>query len=112
MSIIPFIFFSQLLFSISDIIGRKNMKERGVGYWSLIMRPWLLLYLLVRVGAISLMLYVYFGMYVGRASVCSAAIALLITALIGSLYLKEKSSIKSLIGLILIVIALVLQGWR
>ena len=112
MHIIPVIFFSQFLFSLSDIIGRKNMRKRRASYWALVMKPWLLLYLAVRVMAISLMLYVYYSMYVGRASVCSAALSLLIAALIGSVYLKEKISKKSLIGLLFIMIALILQGWR
>lgn len=112
MSIIPIIFFSQFLFSLSDIIGRKNMRKSGDGYWTLIARPWLLFYVAIRVLAVSLMLYVYYSMYIGRASVCSTAISLLISALIGSVYLKEKISSKSLIGLLFVFAALILQGWR
>lgn len=112
MEIILIIFFYQLLFSISDIMGRKNMKSVDESYWRLIRKPWLIIYLSLRVVAVSLMLYVFYNMYVGRAVVCSASMALLISAVIGSMYLKEKVSVKSKLAMTLIVIALMLQGWR
>lgn len=112
MKIILIIFFYQLLFSISDIMGRKNMKLPGKSYLSLIGKPWLIFYLSIRVIAVSIMLYVFYNMYVGRAIVCCAGISLLISAIIGSLYLKEKISKKSLLAVSFIIIALFLQGWR
>ena len=112
MNIIIIIFLFQLLFSIGDIMGRKNMKQQARNYWYLIKKPWLIIYLSLRIMAVSLMLYVFYNMYVGRAVVCSAGMALLISAVIGSLYLKEKISPRSYLALSFIVIALVLQGWR
>ena len=112
MEIILIIFCYQLLFSISDILGRKNMKIAGQSYFELLQRPWLIFYLSVRVVAVSLMLYVFYHMYVGRAVVCSAGMSLLISAIIGSLYLKEKICKKTLFALALIMTAIVLQGWR
>ena len=112
MKIISLIFFYQLLFSISDIIGRKNMKLTGKSYFYLIKKPWLISYISMRVIAVSLMLYVFYNVYVGRAVVCSAGMSLIISALIGSIFLKEKISNKSFIAVSLIVVALILQGWR
>lgn len=112
MKLLLIIFFYQLLFSISDIMGRKNMKQPGQSYLSLLKKPWLIAYLSIRVVAVSTMLYVFYNMYVGRAIVCSAAMALLISAIIGSLYLKEKISKKSLCALAFILVAIILQGWR
>lgn len=83
-----------------------------MSYWRLITKSWLVRYILLRIFAIAGMLYVYYSMYIGRASVCSAGISLLITSILGSLYLKEKISKKSLFALTLIIIALVLQGWH
>lgn len=112
MEIILIIFLYQLFFSISDIMGRKNMKLSGKSYLYLIAKPWIINYLLLRIIAISLMLYVFYNMYVGRAIVCSSGLSLLISAIIGSLYLKEKISKKYLLALMLIIIAVFLQGWR
>ena len=112
MKIIFIIFLFQLIFSISDIMGRQNMKLAGESYWNLIKRRWLIVYLSIRVIAVYLMLYVFYNMYVGRAIVCSAGMSLLISAVIGSLYLKEKVSKKSFVALGLIIVAIVLQGWR
>ena len=112
MKIILIIFCYQLFFSISDIIGRQNMRIAGQSYLNLIKRPWIIAYLLLRVAAVSLMLYVFYNMYVGRAVVCSASMSLLISAVIGSVYLKEKISKKSILALAFIVTALILQGWR
>lgn len=112
MKILFIIFFYQLLFSVSDILGRKNMKIAGQSYLSLIKRPWIIFYLSIRVVAVSLMLYVFYQMYVGRAVLCSAGMSLLISAVIGSLYLKEKISKKSLLALALIICALFIEGWR
>lgn len=112
MKIILLIFFYQFLFSMSDIIGRKSMRLTGKSYLNLIKRPWIIGYMLLRVVAVSLMLYVFYNMYVGRAVVCSAGMSLLISAIIGSLYLKEKISKNSILALTLIIVALFLQGWR
>ena len=93
-------------------MGRKNMKFAGQSYLCLIKKPWLICYLSIRVVAVSLMLYVFYNMYVGRAVLCSAGMSLLISAVIGSLYLKEKISKTSVLALIFIIAALVIEGWR
>ena len=112
MNIIVFIFASQLLFSISNILGRQHMKASNVSYWRLLARSWIVGYLSIRVVAIFLNLYVFYSMYISRASICSSCISLLFSAVIGSLYLKEKITKYSLFALMLIVIALILQGWH
>jgi multidrug transporter EmrE-like cation transporter len=95
---------SQILFSISDLMGRSFMKSQGFTLASFF-TWWFLIYTVIRQVAVFGQLYIYSTMELGRTVALFGAGSIIIGNLIGLLYLKETMSLPVYVGVSLAICA-------
>ena len=95
---------SQILFSISDVMGRTYMKSQGFTLASFF-TWWFLIYTFIRQIAVFGQLYIYSTMELGRTVALFGAGSIIIGNVIGLLYLKETMSLPVYIGVSLAICA-------
>ncbi len=106
-----YILLMQLFYSTSDILARKEL-AKSHSYWKTIRGAWIISYVGLGLSGVFINLYVYHLMYMGRAMIFKSCLALLLSAVIGSLFLHEKITLKQSIALLLVVGAIIIQGMR
>ncbi len=106
-----YILFLQICFSLADILARKYLAHKR-NFWHSLSGTWMISYTGFTLLGVFVLLYVYHSMYLGRAMILKSCLSLFLSALVGSLYLKEKITLKQICALCLIIGAIFLQGTR
>lgn len=95
---------SQLLFSISDVIGRAAMKTHGFKP-AAFFTGWFVLYTLIRQIAVFGQLYIFSAMDLGRSVALFGAGSIVIGNLVGFFYFREALSLPVYVGVSLAIAA-------
>ncbi|MEK7950318.1 hypothetical protein [Luteolibacter soli] len=95
---------SQLLFSISDVIGARAMKTQGFTP-AAFLTWWFLLYTVIRQIAVFGQLYIYSAMELGRTVALFGAGSIIIGNVMGFLLFKETLTIPVYVGVSLAICA-------
>jgi len=102
---------TQLVYSISDFMGRYYMTKHGFHTASFLM-PWFLWYQLIRQVAMFGQLYVFAVMPLGKTMALLGATSIVISNVLGFLFLKEMLSPVAYIGVMMAVIAILIMAFR
>lgn len=101
----------QICYSVSDILARKEfVKSRS--YWKTLRGRWIIPYVVLGLTGVFIHLYVYHLMYMGRTMIFKSCLALILSAVVGSLFLHEKMTLKQGVALLLVFGAIFIQGMR
>lgn len=95
---------SQLIFSISDVIARANMRHGGFTVANLL-TSWFLVYFVIRIFATLGQLYVFASVDLGKTAALFGALSIILANVIGLLYLKEALTTPAYIGVTLALMA-------
>jgi multidrug transporter EmrE-like cation transporter len=95
---------SQLLFSISDVIGARAMKAQGFTP-AAFLTWWFLSYTVIRQAAVFGQLYIYANMELGRSVALFGAGSIVIGNVMGFLLFKETLSLPAYVGVSLAICA-------
>lgn len=95
---------SQLLFSISDVIGARAMKAQGFTP-AAFFTWWFLTYTVIRQVAVFGQLYIYANMELGRTVALFGAGSIVIGNVMGFLLFKETMSLPVYVGVSLAICA-------
>ena len=101
----------QLVYSISDFMGRYYMVKHGFHAASFFM-PWFLWYQVIRQIAMFGQLYIFAVMPLGKTMAMMGAASIVISNILGILFLKEMLSPLAYIGVTLAVIAILIMAFR
>lgn len=102
---------SQLLFTVSDLLGRSNMPKTGFTL-AAFLSGWFLVYTLIRVVATFGQLFVLAHVEVGRAAAIFGASSIIASNILGWLVLKEVLTVNAYIGITLAIIAFFILAFR
>jgi uncharacterized membrane protein len=102
---------TQLVYSISDFMGRYYMSKHGFHAASFLM-PWFLWYQIIRQIAMFGQLYIFAAIPLGKTMAMLGATSIVISNLLGFLFLKEMLSPVAYVGVMLAVIAVLLMAFR
>jgi uncharacterized membrane protein len=102
---------TQCLFTISDVIGRAYMARYGFN-WSAFLSLWFLVYLVVRQLATFGQLYIFTTIQLGKTMAMFGAVSILLSNILGFLYLGEKISFVAYIGIFLAILAFVVLSFK
>lgn len=94
---------TQILFSISDLMGRHYMKLYGFSTASLV-SVWFLVYFSIRIVATMGQLYVFSAVDLGKTMALFGAASIVIANVLGLLVLKEVLSPTAYVGISLAVL--------
>lgn len=98
---------SQIIFTISDFLARKNMSHFGFTPQAFF-NTWFVIYFLIRLIAMAGQLFVFSTIQLGRTSALFGAFSIVLSNSIGFLLLRETLPITSYIGVAFALIAFVL----
>lgn len=101
----------QLVYSISDFMGRYYMVKHGFHAASFFM-PWFLWYQIIRQVAMFGQLYVFAVVPLGKTMAMMGAASIVISNVLGFLFLKEMLSPIAYVGVTLAVIAILIMAFR
>lgn len=101
----------QICYSVSDILARKEL-AKSRSYWKTLRGRWIIPYVVLGLTGVFIHLYVYHLMYMGRAMIFKSCLALILSAVVGSLFLHEKMTLKQGVALLLVFGAIFIQGMR
>jgi drug/metabolite transporter (DMT)-like permease len=99
------ILIAQILFTTGDILARSNLSKTGF-HLSSFLHLWFVAYVLLRTVATGIQLWVLSHVQIGRVMGLFGATSIVISSLIGVLWLKEIISLTSYVGISLAVIAI------
>jgi len=102
---------TQLLYSISDFMGRAYMSRHGfrpAAFWSL----WFLVYLVIRQVAMVGQLYLFVHVPLGKSMALLGAVSIVISNALGWLFLGEVLSLYGYLGVFLAVTAILIMAAR
>ena len=102
---------TQCLLTISDVIGRTYMARYGF-QWSSFFSFWFLGYTLVRQMATFGLLYIFANFSMGKTITMIGAASIVLSNLIGLLYLGEQISSLAYLGICLAILAFIVMGFR
>lgn len=102
---------SQLLFTVSDLLGRLNMVKTGFTL-DAFLSGWFLAYTLIRIVATFGQLYVLSQVEVGRTVAIFGAGSIVASNVLGWLVLKEVLTLNAYIGVTLAIIAFFILAFR
>jgi multidrug transporter EmrE-like cation transporter len=95
---------SQLVFSVSDVMARANMRHGGFTTENLL-TPWFLIYFTIRIFATLGQLYVFASVDLGKTAALFGALSIILANVVGLLYLKESLTTPAYIGVTLALLA-------
>jgi len=101
----------QLVYSVSDFMGRYYMVKHGFHVASFLM-PWFLWYQIIRQIAMFGQLYIFAVMPLGKTMAMMGAASIVISNVLGFLFLKEMLSPIAYVGVTLAVIAILIMAFR
>lgn len=99
---------SQLIFSISDIVGRYYMSQNAYTF-STFISWWFLSYMSLRTVATMGQLYVFTQLEVGKTIALFGAFSIIIVNVLGFLILQEVLSLGTYIGIMLAITAIIVM---
>jgi multidrug transporter EmrE-like cation transporter len=105
------IIIAQLLFTVSDLIGRHFMSTSGFTLKSFL-SLWFLGYFLIRNIAMFGQLYVFSRIELGHTMALFGAISIVLANVLGFLFLKEVLSPVVYIGVVLAIVAFLVLAVR
>ncbi|MGH7882116.1 MAG: hypothetical protein ACREN8_04325 [Candidatus Dormibacteraceae bacterium] len=98
---------TQAIFTLSDFMGRMNMRG-GEFTLAKLLKPWFLIYLLIRQIALLGQFFIFSRVFLGEVVTVLAAISIVISNLLGLLLLREQLSVANYIGVSLAVTAVLI----
>ena len=98
------VIFTQLFFTLSDYLARFNMKQSGFTM-AAFLNWWFLGYFVIRQAAMMGQLYVFASVNLGKTMALFGAISIILSNLLGFLFLKEMLSGPAYAGIVLAVLA-------
>ena len=102
---------TQLVYSISDLMGRYYMSKHGfhaASFWM----PWFLWYQVIRQIAMFGQLYIFACVPLGKTMAMMGAASIVISNVLGFLFLKEVLSLVAYLGVMMAVIAILIMAFR
>jgi hypothetical protein len=102
---------TQLVYSISDFMGRMYMSKLGF-HWSTFWTGWFLVYFIIRQIAMFGQLYVFAFVPLGKTMAMLAAASIILSNALGFLFLKEVLSPIAYAGVTLAVIAVLVMAFK
>jgi drug/metabolite transporter (DMT)-like permease len=102
---------TQLLYSVSDLMGRAYMARQGFRLASFL-TAWFLVYLVIRQVAMFGHLYVFAYAPLGKTMALLAATSIVLSNLLGYFLLGEVLSLTAYAGVMLAVFAVLLLAFR
>ena len=102
---------TQCLFTLSDVMGRTYMARYGFRL-STFISLWFVVYLVVRQLATFGQVYVFANIQLGRTMAMFGAVSIVLSNLIGLLYLGERISPISYVGICLAILAFIVIGFK
>jgi multidrug transporter EmrE-like cation transporter len=97
---------AQLLFTVSDLLGRSYMPKQGFALASFL-SGWFLVYFLIRIVAMFGQLYAFTAIDLGKTMALFGAVSIILANLLGFLVLKEVLSPGAYVGITLAIVAFV-----
>ena len=110
MSPIVYVITIQVLFSLSNVLARLNMRDQKWGM-QLLTQPWLYLYFLMQLAGIIIQLYVFTTFELGRTATLLSVIAIITSVGLGWLVLGEKLDPLAYIAIVMAIVAFVLLAY-
>lgn len=101
----------QVLFTIGDFLARINMAKFGF-HFSTFLHPWFIFYFFIRQVAMFGQLYVFSEVPLGKTAALFAVTSIVISNLLGYLFLHEFLSPTAYIGITLAIIAVLVMAFR
>lgn len=102
---------TQLVYSLSDFMGRYYMARHGFRL-ATFFTSWFLLYFIIRQVAMFGQLYIFAYIPLGKSMALLAATSIILSNMLGLLFLKEVLSLSGYIGVTLAVCAVLIMAWR
>lgn len=102
---------TQVLYTTSDFMGRYFMKKHGFDS-SMLTAGWFWLYQLIRQIAMFGQLYVFAHIPLGRTMALFAASSIILSNILGVLFLREVLSATAYVGVFLAVAAILVLALR
>jgi multidrug transporter EmrE-like cation transporter len=102
--------FTQLLFSVSDLMGRNYMKLYGFST-AAFASTWFVVYFLIRIVATMGQLYVFASIDLGKTMALFGAASIIVANFLGLLVLKEVLSPMAYVGISLAVVTFCLLAF-
>ena len=102
---------TQCLYTLSDVMGRQYMVKYGFSF-SAFISLWFLIYMVVRQVATFGQLYVFTNIQLGKTMAMLGAISIVLSNIFGFLYLGEKISFISYMGIFLAILAFMIMALR
>ena len=100
----------QVLFSVSNLLARSQMRSQQWD-WILFTQLWLYMYLAMQLAGIFLQLYVFTTFELGKASTILSVIGVIASVALGWLVLGEKLSPLTYLAVIIAIIAILILGY-
>lgn len=110
-SILPVLIATQLIYSISDFMGRAYMAKHGF-HAAAFLSWWFLWYQLIRQVAMFGQLYIFACVPLGKTMAMLAAASIVLSNLLGFLFLKEVLTLPAYAGVFLAVTAVLVMAFR
>ncbi len=107
MPVFLLLFLSQILFTCSDFVARSAMSKYGF-HLAAFQASWFILYLALRLTAMFGQLYIFANFSLGKTALLFAATSIVLSNLLGLLFLGEIITIPVYIAGFLVILALVI----
>lgn len=101
------IIITQLIFSLTDLLARANLKSATLSVAS-VLAPWFILYACVRVASTFAQFYVFTKVDLGKTVTLFSVVGIIFANVLGVLFLKEILSVKDYIGVTLAIMSLII----
>ncbi len=98
---------SQAVFSASDLLGRSNMMQPGSFSGANFLRWWFVVYMVIRIVATMGQLYVFSAMKMGKTMALFGAVSIVVSNLLGWLFMGDVISPGQYAGMVLAILAFV-----
>ena len=102
---------SQLVYSASDFMGRLYMSRHGF-HWATFFTGWFLVYFIIRQIAMFGQLYVFAYVPLGKTMALLAAASIILSNILGVLFLKEILTPAAYVGVSLAILAILIMTFR
>ena len=102
---------TQLIYSATDFMGRYYMVKHGFHAASFFM-PWFLWYQIIRQIAMFGQLWIFACVPLGKTMAMLGATSIVISNVLGFLFLKEVLSPVAYVGVMMAVIAILIMAFR
>jgi drug/metabolite transporter (DMT)-like permease len=100
----------QILFSVSNVLARLQMRDQQWGK-QLFTQPWIYLYFLMQFIGIILQLYVFTVFELGKTATLLSVIAIVTSVVLGWLVLDEKLSPMTYVAIVMAIIAFIILAY-